>query len=324
LDPIRKRPNLTIQTDTQVLKVRIENGRAAGVETQAAGKVGFTRASREVVLSAGAFNSPQLLMLSGIGPADHLAQHGISTLVDNPHVGAHMMEHPLYAVNFETTAKGTLAEAESPKHLANFFLRRRGLLTSNVGEVGAFFHTRSGDASPYMQFLAAPGYFWKHGSQTWDKPAYGIVCSMVGAVSKGELRLRSADPTAKPVIKGNYFKEPEDMEAMVAAVERAREVARSEALRSVTVKEIHPGPASTRNELEQEIRRNGEHTYHASCTARIGVEGEGVVDPELRVYGVHGLRVADASVFPAVPHGNTNAASIMVGEKASDLIRAVR
>jgi choline dehydrogenase len=276
-----------------------------------------------VVLSAGAFNTPQLLMLSGIGPAGHLRQHDIPVLVDNAHVGAHLMDHPMYVLNYETTAKGTLAGAESPIHLANYLVRRRGLLTSNVGEAGAFFHTRSGDEAPDMQFFAGPAYFWNHGAGTHPRPAFGIGCSMVGSLSTGHVRLRNGDPRNKAAITFNYFAEPEDMTAMVTAIQRARDVAAAAPLRDVLGEELHPGSQSlTRSELEKEVRRSVEHTYHPACTARIGTEITGVVDPQLRVYGVDGLRVADASVFPRVTHGNTHAPTVMVGERAADLLRA--
>jgi choline dehydrogenase-like flavoprotein len=323
LRPARKRPNLTVLTDSHVLRLRIEDGRVAGIEAERGGTVEAHRAEREVVLSAGAFNTPQILMLSGIGPADHLAEHDIPVVVDNPHVGDHLMDHPMYLLNFETTAKGTLAGAESPVQLLNYLARRRGLLTSNIGEAGAFVHTRSGDAAPYMQFIAAPGYFWNHGFAAHARPAFAIGCSMVGAASTGQVRLRSADPKDKVAITFHYFAQPEDMAAMVTAIEQAREVAAAGPLREFLGKELHPGVhALTREQLESEVRRAVEHTYHPSCTARIGTESTGVVDPELRVHGVAGLRVADASVFPRVPHGNTHAPTVMVGERAADLLRA--
>jgi choline dehydrogenase-like flavoprotein len=325
LSPARNRPNLTVQTDTHVLRVRIGGGRAIGVDVSHGGKAEFHRAEREVVLSAGAFNTPQLLMLSGIGAADHLAEHDIPVVVDNPHVGDHLMDHPVYILNFETTSKGTLAGAESPVQLVNYLVRRRGLLTSNIGEAGAFFHTRSGDAAPDMQFIAGPAYFWNHGFAAHPRPAFAIGCSLVGALSTGHVRLRSGDPRDKAAITFNYFEEPQDMTAMVRAIERARDVAAAAPLRDVVGRELHPGVhALTRAQLESEVRRNVEHTYHPSCTARIGTEASGVVDPELRVYGVDGLRVADASVFPHVPHGNTHAPTVMVGERAADLLRAAR
>jgi choline dehydrogenase-like flavoprotein len=325
LTPARRRPNLTVLTDTHVLGVRISQGRAVGVDVERRGAREFLRAGREVVLSAGALNTPQLLMLSGIGPADHLTQLGISTVVDNPNVGAHLMDHPLYTVNYETSAKGTLESAESPRHLADYFLRRRGLLTSNIPECGGFIHTRAGDAAPAMQLMCCPGFFQSHGQQRHHRPGFTIACSLVGSLSRGTVRLRSADPKAKVATTYNYFAERADMDAMVDAIEVARDIAAAAPLRGITGREIHPGESAySRFELEQKVRREVEHTYHPACTARIGTEADGVVDAQLRVHGVDGLRVADASVFPTVPHGNTHAPTVMVGEKAAELMRANR
>ncbi len=324
--PALKRPNFTLLTEAHAMRLKITDGRVAGVEVQHGGKIQVHRAEREVVLSAGAFNTPQLLMLSGIGPADHLAEHGITTVVDNPNVGANLMDHPFYTLNFETTVKGTLADAQSPVQMLKYLAGRRGMLASNIAEAGAFFHTRSGDLAPDMQLFAAPAYFWDNGFGTHDKAAYGMGLSLVGSHSRGHVRLRSADPKAKVRLRFNYFAEQSDMDAMVAGIERIREVATSAPLREVTTRELHPGDGvgTDQREIEAEIRRNVMHTYHAGCTARIGTEVDGVVDPELRVHGVSGLRVADASVFPTIPHGNTHAPSLLVGEKAADLIRAAR
>jgi len=323
IDPARKRSNFSVLTNTHVLRVRIQNDVAVGVEAERDGQAGFIRATKEVIVSAGAINTPQLLMLSGIGPADHLAEHGIAVIVDNPNVGDHFMDHPAYLINAETTAKGTLHEAQSPKWLLTYLTRRAGLLTSNVGEAGAFFHTRSGDPAPDMQYICAPAFFYDHGFRTYPTPAVTIGCSLVGAQSTGHVRLRSGDPKDKPAITANYLKEPQDMRAMITAVERAREIFASAPLRGLVASEIHPGRGmSSRQALDKIIRREVEHTYHPACTARIGTESTGVVDPQLRVHGVQRLRVADASVFPAIPHGNTNAPTVMTGEKAAIMIAA--
>lgn len=323
--PARKRPNFTVWTDTLVHRVTIEGGRATGVVVERNGSVETVKAGAEVVLSAGAFGSPHLLMLSGVGPADHLREHGVDVVVDNPNVGAHLMDHPMYMLNFETTAKGTLFDAEKPSQLVKYLARRKGLLTSNIAEAGGFFHTRSGDAAPYMQFIAAPGYFWDNGFDSHPSPAYALGLSMVGAASTGEVRLKNSDPSNQASVKFNYFSDPADMDAMVTAIERARDVAASGPLAGVTGKEIKPGSdAKSRGELEASIRKGVQHTYHPACTARMGTEADGVVDWELRVHGISGLRVADASVFPVIPHGNTHAPTVLVGEKAADLIKESR
>ncbi|MUL47773.1 hypothetical protein FZI85_26020 [Mycobacterium sp. CBMA293] len=317
----RDNKNLEVWTEAHALGLKFNGDRVVGVEVDHAGSRRTVRCAREVVLSAGAVNTPQILMLSGIGPAGHLAEHGIGVNVDNPNVGAHLADHPMYTANFETTAKGTLAEAQSPLQLADWLLRKRGLLTSNLGEVGAFFATRPDLELPDMQIIGGPGYFFDHGFRRHPKPAYVFACSLVAPKSCGSIRLRSADPKAPVVATFNYFSEPQDLAAMVAAIERVREFAASAALRDLTTGEINPGnEIRGRTALEAAIRREVEHTYHASCTARIGTEETGVVDSQLRVHGVTGLRIADASVFPTIPRGNTHAPAVMVGEKAADLI----
>jgi len=174
-----------------------------------------------------------------------------------------------------------------------------------------------------MQYICAPAYFYDHGFGTYPTPAVTIGCSLVGALSTGHIRLRSGDPKDKPAITANYLKEPEDMQAMITAVERAREIVASAPLRGLVGREIHPGgDTSSRQALNKIIRRKVEHTYHPAYTARIGTESTGVVDPQLRVHGMQRLRVADASVFPAIPHGNTHAPTVMTGEKAAIMIAA--
>ena len=323
LAPRRRQPNLTITPHALVHRVVVEGGRAVGVVAQIGGKVTTVRATREVILCAGAYNTPQLLMLSGIGPAEHLREHGIDPVVDSPHVGAHLMDHPMMLVNWTTTDADNLAHAEKPGQLIQYFARRRGMLTSNVGEAGSFFHTSVGDIAPQMEMIAAPVYFFRHGAATFDGTAVAIGLSLVGAQSEGWVRLRSVDPAAPPRICNNYFEDPRDMQSMLDGIERAREVMASTALKGTVGKEIHPGPSygTTRSDLERAVRAEVEHTYHPSCTTRIGAPGDGVLDEQLRVYGVSGLRVADASAMPRVTHGNTHAPTMLIGEKAADLIR---
>lgn len=323
LAPHRKRPNLTITSGALVHKVLIESGTATGVVAEVNGKVETIRADREVVLSAGALNTPHLLMLSGVGPAGHLTEHGIEVVVDSPHVGEHLMDHPLFAMNWEVSSTDTLADAESAKEMAKFFLRHKGKLTSNIGEAGSFFHTSVADDAPYMQIIGAPVYFWEHGQQSFDGHAIAMGLSMVGARSEGTVRLASANPTDLPKVCFNYFSNPDDMQSMIDGVERAREIAAAPALKGQIKRELHPGPdfGDSRKDVEAAIRAGVEHTYHASCTVRMGTEETGALDAELRVRGVNGLRVADASAMPKVTHGNTHAPTILIGEKAADLIR---
>jgi choline dehydrogenase-like flavoprotein len=323
LRPALRRKNLTVRTRSTALRVVTEAGRATGVVV--AGEQGTTtiRARREVILSAGAIGSPQLLMLSGIGPADHLREHDIPVLVDNPHVGEHYQDHPFFLVNWETTAKGTLAEAEKPWQLVQYFVRGRGLLTSTVAEGTAFLPSHDDLPAPDLQLHFGAAYFHNHGLDSHDRPAFCMAPTLVAPQSRGRLRLRSADPAEYPSIVGNHLTEPADVEAMRVGVELVREIAAQPALSQFTGRELTPGPSVTGPaRVEAALRRDTELIYHPTSTARMGTEETGVVDPDLRVHGLAGLRVVDASVFPTITRGNTNAPVYMVAERAADLIRA--
>jgi choline dehydrogenase-like flavoprotein len=318
LRPAMRRKNLTVRTNAQVRDLRFRDGRAVGVRLAD----GVVRADREVILSAGAIGSPQLLMLSGIGPADQLRALGIDVLVDNANVGEHYQDHPFALLNWETTAKGTLAEAEHPRQLVNFLARGRGMLTSTVAEGTAFLATRDDLVAPDLQLHFGSAYFHNHGFDTYPEPAFAIAPTLVAPESRGHVRLRSADPMVAPSIVGNHLTEQADMDAMVAGVELAREIVRQPAISEFVVKEIHPGASvQDRAAIERALRLETELIYHPTSTARMGPAERAVVDPELRVHGVQGLRVVDASVFPTIPRGNTNAATYMVAERAADLIR---
>jgi choline dehydrogenase-like flavoprotein len=322
LRPAMRRKNLTVRTKTQVLRLELADGRAQGVWVQGSDGPTLLRARREVILAAGAIGTPQLLQLSGIGPADHLRTLGIDVVVDNPHVGEHYQDHPFFLLNWETSATGTLAEAERVRHLASFFLRGRGLLTSTVAEGTAFLRTLPDLAAPDLQLHFGAAYFHNHGFDTYPSPAFAIAPTLVAPQSRGRIRLRAADPTEAPSIIGNHLTEQADVDAMVAGVELARSIVAQQALADVRGREINPGSSVTdRAGIERELRRETELIYHPTSTARMGTEGEAVVDAELRVFGVSSLRVADASVFPTIPRGNTNAATYLVAEKAAELIR---
>ena len=320
LRPVMKRPNLTVLTKQQVTGLELSGTRATGVKV-AAGEV--VRAEREVILSAGAFGSPQLLLLSGIGPADHLRDVGIAVLHDLPGVGANLQDHPYCTPVWESTAPESLFGADKPKHLLEWVLRRSGPLTSSVAEAFAFVRSKSGLPAPDLQFHFAPAYFVDHGNEEFNGHAYTMGPVLVAPRSRGWLRLRSADPTAKPRILTNSLAEPEDIAAMVAGVKLAREWATTAPLADVTAQEFYPGAGVVTDEdIEAWVRSHVELLYHPVGTCRMGATDDAVVDPELKVRGIDGLRVCDASVFPLIPGGNTAAPTVMVAEKAADLIRA--
>jgi choline dehydrogenase len=316
LKPVRKRENLVVETDAHARRILIENGRAAGVEHAK----GTVRASREVIVAAGAYGSPQLLMLSGIGPAEELKAHGIAVVEENANVGRHLMEHPMAFVNWH--AKGdTLDDADNPKHLLPWLLGGKGKLSSHVGEAAA--HWRSDDSlpAPDFQLVCAPVYFWEHGFRKTGAPAFTVGAAYLGAQSRGSVTLRSADPTDHPRILNNALTTDGEVDAMLRAIEKIREIASKSPLRELLGEELNPSASLTsREQLEHWLRATCEHEYHPSCTCRIGSPEDGVVDAELRVHGIEGLRVADASVQPRIVSANTQAVCLAIAERCADLV----
>jgi choline dehydrogenase-like flavoprotein len=323
LRPALSRPNLKVETGAVVLGVDLEEGRARGVRWRRRGSEQGAHARREVILSAGAIGSPQLLMLSGIGPAEHLREVGIEPRVDVPGVGENLQDHPFLTLNFESLDSGDLAAAEKPKALLQFLLRRSGPLTSNVGEAMAFIRTRAGLPAPDIELIFAPAYYHDHGFDTHDGHAFTLGPVLIAPRSRGRLHLRSSDPEEKPRLVGNHLADPEDVAAMTAGFRISRQIARTEPLARLCGAELTPGEeVESDEEVVAFMRREVELLYHPVGTCRMGTGPEAVVDPALRVRGVEGLRVADASVMPLIPGGHTQAPTMMVAEKAADLIRA--
>ena len=321
LRPSQGRENLTVVSGAQVLGVEVDNGRATGVRYRRRGREQVATAEREVILSAGALASPQLLMLSGIGPAEQLRQLGISVVADLPGVGENLQDHPYQTSVWDVPGGGSLADAESPKAMLEYLLRRSGPLSSSVAEAFAFVRSRPGLAQPDLQFHFAPAYFVDNGFQEYDGHAITMGPALVAPRSRGWVRLRSADPSDKPRILTNSLAEPEDVAALVAGARLAREIAAAEPFASVLGRELFPGAdVDSDEDLADDLRNRVELLYHPVGTCRMGSDDDAVVDPELRVRGVDGLRVVDASVFPIIPSGNTNAPTIAVAERAADLI----
>lgn len=323
LHPVRRdRENLTVLKKAHVRRVLVDGGRATGVEYDRDGSVHAARADREVIVAAGAYNSPQLLMLSGIGPADHLREVGIDVVVDSPHVGQHLQDHAMATITYETEDRGTLADATHPKHLARYLVTRgKGKLSSNVGEAGAHVRVADGATAPDFQILMGPVYYFDNGFRTYPNPAFTLAPSFFRPRSEGSVRLRSADPHDKPMIHLNFLSQPEEVKACVDAVRLCREIAESGPLGRVAALNIDPGPGVRSDEqIEAWLRAELQHEYHPSSTCRMGAEGEGVLDEHLRVRGVDALRVVDCSSQPRIVGANTNAVAFMLGERSSDLI----
>ena len=224
---------------------------------------------------------------------------------------------------WDTTSEDSLLNAEKPRAMLDYLSKRTGPLSSTVAE--AFLWTRHDReaAAPDLQMHMAPAYFSEHGADTYDKHAYSLGSVLVAPRSRGEIKLRSADPAAKPAIYGNHLTDPEDVAAMVHSVKLGREIAATEPLAAITGREIFPGAeVQTDEQIEADLRRRVELLYHPVGTCKMGSGDDAVVDPELRVRGVEGLRVVDASVMPTITRGNTNAPTYMIAEKGADLIKA--
>lgn len=320
LHPVASRPNLTVRTGALTTRVFVEGGRATGVEYRRGGRSHVVRAA-EVVLAGGAVNTPQLLMLSGIGPAAHLREVGVDVVHDLPGVGSGLQDHPLVPVVWHTRSGRSLFRAESPSGYARWFAARRGPLSSNLAEAGLFTRSRPDLDGPDLQFHFLPVKFWRQAEVDPDVDAFTAAAVLVRVHSRGSVRLRSADPTWAPAIDAGYLTDERDLDALVCGVEKAREIAATGPLAAVLGEEWSPGTGVRgREELRRAVRNTLESLYHPVSSCRMGTDDLAVVDPQLRVHGLDGLRVADASVMPTLVRGNTNAPTIMLAERAADLL----
>ena len=324
LRPALKRANLTIRTNTTVVGIAFEGSRAVGVRVAGRGRsdVELLRADREVVLSAGAIGSPQLLQLSGVGAPNDLRAAGVEVRHALPGVGGNLQDHPFVTLLFTVSDEDTLYVAERPRSVAEWLLRGSGPLSSTVAEVVAFHRTRPGLPAADIQYHMGAAYYEDHGAETYDGHAIAIAPVLVAPRARGRVWLRSSDPTAKPRILTNSLSEPEDVASLVAGVKLARRIAEQPALREVITAELKPGPDVTADtDLEADIRRRLMLIYHPVGTCRMSDTGEGaVVDSRLRVHGLENIRVVDASIMPVIPGGNTHAPTVMIAERGADLI----
>jgi choline dehydrogenase len=327
LDPVRNRPNLDIRTLAHATRVVFDGRRAVGVEYLRDGRLHRVDARAEVVLAGGTINTPQLLQLSGIGAGDLLRRLGIEVLVDAPEVGENLADHLVSAFIPEVRGS-TLLDATTPQQLANYLLRRRGLLTSNVAEAYGFVASRPDLPLPDLELIFAPVAYVGEG--LLPIPGHGITIGpiLVAPASRGTVTVLSPDPFEKPAVDPRYLSDPAgaDRAAMLEGFRIAQRILDAPAFRDrLTGRYLSPegGELLDTDERAAEALERYSHTlYHPTGTARMGKDERSVVDPELRVRGVEGLRVADASVFPEIIHGHTNAPAIAVGERAAELIAA--
>jgi len=325
LKPAMNRPNLDIQTHALTTRVIMEGKTAVGVEYRQGGKTRRVRARKEVILSASSFNSPKLLMLSGIGPADHLKEHGIEVVHDLPGVGRNLQDHLEVWVQQECTQKITLNSWLGPLAKAwigaNWLFLKRGLGTSNQFESNGYIRSRAGMKYPDIQFHFLAGAIAYDGSSAFKGHGFQVHLGANKPKSRGWVKLKSADPEAPPEIVFNYFAEEEDKEAFRAGLRWTREIFAQPALDQYRGKEVSPGPdVQTDAQIDQWLAETAETAYHPAGSCRMGTDAMAVVDPECRVHGVRNLRVVDSSIMPTVTNGNLNAPTIMIGEKAADHI----
>ncbi len=326
LAPVLNQSTLTVETGALATQILFERDRAVGVRYEQDGKHRRANAAEEVILCGGTINSPQLLMLSGIGPAEHLHEYDIDVKQNLPGVGRNLQDHLTALVAYDVTKGRTLDDIDGvlqfPLNLARFFLFNQGPLTSNIAEAGGFIRVQADRPAPDLEILSAAAHPRMH---RFDNPertrgfSFGPV--QLRPKSRGRITLRSADPHADPAIDPQYLTEPADREMLLEGIRRSRELARTPPLDEYLGEEIRPGTDVQDDEaLLEYIREQGHSVYHPVGTCKMGTDEQAVVDDRLHVHGVEGLRVVDASIMPTIIGGHTNAPTIMIGEKAADML----
>jgi choline dehydrogenase-like flavoprotein len=317
LQPALGRPNLTVETNFQAHRVLIEGGRARAVVGHRLDEVRIIRAEREVIVSAGTYNSPQLLMLSGVGDAESLSARGIPVVADLPDVGRNLQDHVMANLVFTTSRPVSLLAAGQPEYVRQFEQTASGPLTSNYPESGGFVRTDAGLSVPDVQFHAIPLVLIDGGLGAANEHGMTFGPCVLAPQSRGAVEIVDDEPTAKPRILHNYLSDPADLRTLVAGLRVAKEIARQNALEPYTEAAYNPPESDSDADMADYVRDVATTLFHPAGTCAMGT----VVDDQLRVYGVQGLRVADASVMPSIVRGNTHAAVTVIGEKAADLIR---
>ncbi|MCU0498263.1 MAG: choline dehydrogenase [Anaerolineae bacterium] len=325
LRPALERDNLTVITHAHTTRILFEGRCAVGVQYLENGFPREARAQREVILAAGAVNTPQLLMLSGIGPADHLREQEIKVISDLPGVGANLQDHLVTGLSNYSTQPVSLSNAMKPHQVIRYLLTSTGMLQTNGAEVGAYFTVDSSSPAPDIQVHFLPGFFVNHGFTRVDGHGFALGITVARPKSRGTIRLQSANPLVTPLIDPQYFSDPSDLELLVAAFKRVRELVYSAPFDPYRGAELLPGwEVQSDDQIREYMKWQIETIYHPVGTCKMGHDEMGVVNERLQVHTLENLRIADASIMPTIPGGNTNAPTIMIGEKAAELILQTR
>ena len=326
LKPILNRPNIELMTDSSVLKIIINNKKAIGVQVKNGSGIHVISAGSEIILSGGAINSPQILMLSGIGSKEHLENVNIPCLHDLPGVGQNLQDHLTVNISYKIDRLDTFSELMKPmqmvKNLYQYFFKRAGLLTYPASDIGVFFKTNQGCETPNAQIHFAPGA-GKYNKDGAMEPISGITASVCNLrpLSKGHIELNSSNPSEPPKIFANYLSNKSDIQPMIEGIKKVREIFKSPSIQAFNPKEMDPSlNQKNDSEIEDLIRQECLSVYHPVGTCKMGNELDCVVDQNLKVKGIKSLRVADASIFPNIISGNTNATCNAVGAKCAELV----
>ena len=326
LTPNLRRPNLAVRTRAHATRILFADRRAAGIEYLQGGAMRDVRARREIILAAGALQSPQLLLLSGVGDGETLRGIGIPTVLHAPGVGRNLRDHVDFVIAYESPRKDLIGVM--PGDILNafrsafrYYRDRRGIFTSNIAEAGGFVKTSPGLAAPDIQLHFCIGILESHGRRMHVARGFSSHVCALRPKSVGELTLASCDPLAAPRIDPAFYTHPDDIETMVKGFKLTRGISESPLLDPFRGKELFTAGVASDDEIRDVLRRRSDTIYHPVGTCRMGIDDMAVVDPQLRVRGIAGLRVVDASIMPTLIGGNTNAPTVMIGERAGDFIR---
>ncbi len=327
VEPIREQGNFTVRTDTLVEKLVVEEGRVTGVMVRRGKRSEMLYARRGVILSAGAFGSPQILMLSGIGPAQHLKDQGIDVVLDRPAVGANLQDHIDYVSGWETTSdvpiggtlKGTLKMARA---IVEHRRKRTGAMTTPYAEAGGFWTVMNDSPAPDVQWHFVPAVLEDHGRENVKGYGFSLHACVLRPESRGTVKLGSSDAAAAPVIDPNFLDDDRDIAVLREGIRLSHRIAEAPPMQVYGPTDRHPVDLNDDAALDELIRNRADTVYHPVGTCRMGSDADAVVDPKLKVNGLEGLWIADASVMPKIVSGNTNAPSIMIGERCADFIKA--